>query len=435
MISPHSRALVPTVLSRRLALSGLVVLLCAAAPPVRQVVSPAVQPRDTLDPAVSPQIFLVTIGPGEQVWERFGHNAIWVRDPNAGTDVAYNWGMFSFDQEGFLLRLLRGTMLYWMAPSPIEQMTESYVAANRSIGVQELALTADQKVELQRTLALNARPENAYYRYDYYRDNCSTRVRDALDRVLDGRVRAALEGVPTGATYRFHTLRLLEGMPLMYAGIQVVLSRKADLEIDRWEEGFIPVKLMEALRDVWVPDGSGGETPLVITEHELYRSTGPPEPTTVPGQVLGYLVLGVSIAVALLLLSARPNGWARVSLVLVAGGWSLIAGTVGVVLLGAWLFTDHVFWYPNANVLLFNPFLLVLGVLVLPLLVRAEPLRWAVTMGVIVAGMSLLGVAVKVFSGVDQQNGEILALTLPPNLALLGALLRLRASARATSPP
>mgnify|MGYP001342498693 CR=1 FL=1 len=393
------------------------------------------QPRDTLDPAVSPQIFLVTIGPGEQVWERFGHNAIWVRDPNAGTDVAYNWGMFSFDQEGFLLRLLRGTMLYWMAPSPIEQMTESYVAANRSIGVQELALTADQKVELQRTLALNARPENAYYRYDYYRDNCSTRVRDALDRVLDGRVRAALEGVPTGATYRFHTLRLLEGMPLMYAGIQVVLSRKADLEIDRWEEGFIPVKLMEALRDVWVPDGSGGETPLVITEHELYRSTGPPEPTTVPGQVLGYLVLGVSIAVALLLLSARPNGWARVSLVLVAGGWSLIAGTVGVVLLGAWLFTDHVFWYPNANVLLFNPFLLVLGVLVLPLLVRAEPLRWAVTMGVIVAGMSLLGVAVKVFSGVDQQNGEILALTLPPNLALLGALLRLRASARATSPP
>lgn len=368
------------------------------------------------------------------MWERFGHNAIWVRDPDAGTDVAYNWGMFSFDQEGFLLRLLRGTMLYWMAPSPIEQMIESYVAANRSIEVQELALTADQKVELQQTLALNARPENAYYRYDYYRDNCSTRVRDALDRVLDGRVRAALEGVPTGATYRFHTLRLLEGMPLMYAGIQVVLSRKADLEIDRWEEGFIPVKLMEALRDVRVPDGSGGETPLVIAEHELYRSTGPPEPTTVPGRVLGYLVLGASIAVALLLL-ARPKGWARVSLVLVAGGWSLIAGTVGVVLLGAWLFTDHVFWYPNANVLLFNPFLLVLGVLVLPLLVRAEPLRWAVITGVIVAGMSLLGVAVKVFSGVDQQNGEILALTLPPNLALLAALLRLRASARATSPP
>jgi len=150
--------------------------------------------------------------------------------------------------------------------------------------------------------------------------------------------------------------------------------------------------------------------------------------------VLGYLGLGASIAVALLLL-ARPKGWARVSLVLVAGGWSLIAGTVGVVLLGAWLFTDHVFWYPNANVLLFNPLLLVLGVLVLPLVVRAEPLRWAVTMGVVVAGLSLLGVAVKVFSGVDQQNGEIMALTLPPNLALLGALLRLRASARATSPP
>jgi hypothetical protein len=410
------------------------VFLCAAAPSVRQAVSPAVQPRDTLATPASLQVFLVTFGPGERVWERFGHNAIWIHDPGAGTDLTYNWGMFSFDQEGFLFRVLRGTMLYWMAPFPIEQMIESYIAANRSIQAQELALTADQKVDLQQMLALNALPENAYYRYDYYRDNCSTRVRDALDQVLGGRVRDALEGVPTGTTYRFHSRRLLKGMPLMYTGAQVVLSRKADLEIDRWEEGFLPVKLMDALRDVRVPDGNGGETPLVIAERELYRSTGPPEPTTAPGHVLGYLGLGVSIALLLLLL-ARPESWARVPLALVAGGWSLIVGTVGVVLLGAWFFTDHVFWYPNANVLQFNPLLLVLAVMVLPLVVRAEPLRWAVTMGVVVAGLSLLGVAVKVFSGVDQQNGEILALTLPSNLALLGALLRLRASARATSPP
>ena len=367
------------------------------------------------------------------MWERFGHNAIWIRDPGAGTDLAYNWGMFSFDQEGFLARLLRGTMLYWMAPFPIEQMVESYASANRSIHVQELALTASQKVELQQMLALNALPENAYYRYDYYRDNCSTRVRDALDQVLGGRVRAALEGVPTGTTYRFHSRRLLNGMPLMYAGTQVVLSRKADFEIDRWEESFLPIKLMEALRDVGVPDGSGGETPLVIAERELYSSSGPPEPTTAPSQVLGYLVLGVGIALVLLLL-ARPESWARTAFALVAGGWSLISGTVGVVLLGAWFFTDHVFWYPNANLLQFNPLLLVLAALVLPLLVRAEPLRWAVTLGVVVAALSLLGVIVKVLSAVDQQNGEILALTLLPNLALLGALVRLRASAGATSP-
>jgi hypothetical protein len=368
------------------------------------------------------------------VWERFGHNAIWIRDPGAGTNLAYNWGMFSFEQEGFLVRLLRGTMLYWMAPFPIEQLMESYVAANRSVEVQELALTADQKVDLQQMLTRNALPENAYYRYDYYRDNCSTRVRDALDQVLSGRVRAALEGVPSGTTYRFHSRRLLKGMPLMYAGAQVVLSRKADIEIDRWEESFLPIKLMEALRDVRVPDGSGGDTPLVIAERELYRSTGPAEPTTAPSQVLGYLGLGVSLALVLLLL-ARPESWARVPFALVAGGWSLIAGTVGVVLLCAWFFTDHVFWYPNANVLQCNPLLLILAVMVLPLVVRAGPHRWAVTLGIAVAGMSLLGVIVKVISGVDQQNGEILALAMPSNLALLAALVRLRSSARATGPP
>ena len=107
---------------------------------------------------------------------------------------------------------------------------------------------------------------------------------------------------------------------------------------------------------------------------------------------------------------------------------------MGVVLLGAWFFTDHVFWYPNANVLQFNPLLLGLAVMMIPLVVRAEPPRWAVTLGVVVAGMSLLGLVVKALSAVDQQNGEILALTLPPNLALLGALIRLRASAETTLP-
>ena len=409
-------------------------LLCAAAPAGQQAVPPVAFPRDTLISPTSLQVFLVTLGPGEQVWERFGHNAIWIHDPGAGTDLAYNWGMFSFDQKGFLARLLRGTMLYWMAPFPVDQMIASYIAANRSIAVQELALTADQKVELQQALALNARPENAYYPYDYYRDNCSTRVRDALDRVLGGRVRTALEGVPTGTTYRFHTRRLLQGMPLMYTGIQIVLSGKADLEIDRWQEGFLPIKLMEALRDVRVPDGSGGETPLVIAEREVFRSTGLPEPATVTSRLPGYLGLGIGLAIALLVL-ARPVGWARVPFALVAAGWSLVAGLVGVVLLGAWLFTDHVFWYPNANLLQFNPLLLAVAVLVLPLVVSARPPRWAVILSAGVACLSILGVVLEGLPGPDQRNGEILALTLTANLALLGALVRLGSPARGTPTP
>ncbi len=398
-----------------------------------QAAAPA---RDTLAPADSLRVFLVTFGPGELVWERFGHNAIWIHDPAAGTDLAYNWGMFSFDQQGFLARLLRGTMLYWMAPFPIDAMINAYAAADRSVWVQELAIVPARRSELQAALADNARPENAYYRYDYYRDNCSTRVRDALDRVVDGRIRAALAGAPSGTTYRSHTRRLLQDMPAMYTGIQLVLSPRADREIDRWEEAFLPVRLMQALREVRVPDGAGGERPLVIGEREAFRAVGPAEPETVPNRLPWFLAAGVGFAVVLGLLvdpAGRGRAWARVPLVLLTAGWSLAAGMAGLVLVGAWMFTDHVFWYPNENLLQTNPFALALAALALPLLVRRAPSAAAVRVGVGIAALSLLGLALKALPGFDQMSWEILAFTVPVNVGVAAALIRLRRSGEATA--
>ena len=133
----------------------------------------------------------MTMGPGEQVWERFGHNAIWIHDAVAGTDIAYNYGLFDFHQQDFLPRFIRGQMWYWMAGFPAQPYVQTYVRANRSVWLQQLDLPPAARLELQRFLEWNARPENRFYHYDYYKDNCSTRVRDALDRVIGGRIQAA----------------------------------------------------------------------------------------------------------------------------------------------------------------------------------------------------------------------------------------------------
>jgi len=370
------------------------------------------------------RVHLVTIGPGEQVWERFGHNAIRISDPVSGLDLSYNWGMFSFDQPGFLGRVLRGTMLYWMAPFETEGMVSAYAAADRSVWVQELALTRAQREELRALLALNALPENRFYRYDYYRDNCSTRVRDALDRVLDGRLRTALAGIATGTTHRWHTRRLLRHMPAMYTGSQLVLSGKADRPIDRWEEAFLPIKLMEALRDLRVIDEAGVERPLVREERELYRSREVTEPPVPSSGLLWYLAGGLALGAAVVAL-ARADAPARVALALLGAGWSVMAGVGGAVLLGAWLFTDHAFWYPNWNLLQLNPLSVVLVILLLPLLVRRRPGASAVGLAAAIGVLSLLGLLVHLVPGIEQRNGEILALTVPIHLGLAVALVRL----------
>ena len=83
-------------------------------------------------------ISLITVEPGSKSWEMFGHNAIRVRNTARGTDVSYNYGLFSFQQENFILRFIQGRMLYWMAGLDTDPMLESYRRANRSIWEQEL---------------------------------------------------------------------------------------------------------------------------------------------------------------------------------------------------------------------------------------------------------------------------------------------------------
>ena len=131
-----------------------------------------------------PQVWLVTYGPGEVYWQRFGHNAIWIREPARGLDHVFNFGFFDFAQQDFFLRFLQGRMMYFSAAQPAQQEFAAYIDENRSIRAQRLDLSPEQAAWLTGYLLEEVRPENRDYLYDYYRDNCSTRVRDALDDAL-----------------------------------------------------------------------------------------------------------------------------------------------------------------------------------------------------------------------------------------------------------
>ena len=249
----------------------------------------------------------MTFGPGRQVWERFGHNAIWVHDPVHGTDEAYNYGLFDFHQQNFVLRFIRGQMWYWMAGFPAPQYVRQYERDNRSVWIQELELAPAAKLELQRFLEWNAEPEHRFYHYDYYRDNCSTRVRDALDRVLGGALRAQTESVATGATYRFHTQRLTANDALISTGLLVALGPGVDRPISAWEEMFLPLKMREHLRRVTVAGPGGARLPLVRSERTLFESSDPQPPDAPPSWLHWYLLLGVAIGGAAFAASRRAR--------------------------------------------------------------------------------------------------------------------------------
>jgi hypothetical protein len=397
-------------------LTALAAALALSAAPARAQGQPLALPDTGLT------VTLLTMGQGDYVWEKFGHNALWIHDPAAGTDRVYNYGIFDFHAPGYWGRFLKGNWLYMLGVHDIRQTIEQYEYFNRAVWAQELNLTPGQKRQLQSFLETNAQPQNAEYLYDYYRDNCSTRIRDALNRVIGGRLHAATADSMTGTTFRWHSERLIAADKASYFGLAGGLGPAADRDITAWEEMFLPFKVQEQVRRLRVPDVSGREVPLVAREWTMLPGQGrPAERAEPPFWTPFYLLAGLLIAGLLVVLARKAprSGWARFGFSALSALWLLVAGTAGVLLVLLWTMTNHAIAYRNENLLQLSPLALPL-VLLVPAL--AYGARWAARparlLAMVVAGLSLLGFVLQVLPWLDQRNAQIMALALPVNLAL-----------------
>ncbi len=276
------------------------------------------------------EISLLTIGPGPIFWERFGHNAIVIRDHEAGIEVAFNYGIFDFEQEDFLTNFARGNMRYRIAADRLSDDIEMYKEESRSITEQRLAFTPEQAAALRDFLRDNLRPENRFYRYDYYLANCSTKVRDALDNALGGAIKRGTEGRSSGYTYRMDSLRLMAADPFLMLGIDLGLGPYADRRIDYWEESFVPAVLSRALGEVRVTDANGASVPLVAGETLVAKGTIEEPPSLPPDLRWPFLILGILVALALYALARARSRAARVPAAIFGVVFELFCGVGGL---------------------------------------------------------------------------------------------------------
>jgi Domain of unknown function (DUF4105) len=379
------------------------------------------------EPGSELRVWLITAGPGDAVWERYGHNALRVLDTISGRDVAYNWGIFDFQQVDFIPRFLQGRMLYMMAPFQTQPMIDAYARADREVVLQELNLTPAQKLELRDFADRNALPENREYTYQYFLDNCSTRIRDLLDLVLDGALRSQFELQPSGTSYRYQTRRLTQLDPLIYTGMDLLLGTPTDQPLSVWEEMFLPMTLRDQLREVTVAGQGGTTLPLVMSDQVVVTSSRPPDPTEPPRWFAIYLLLGLILGAVMASSATEPvrsTTVLRRTVAAVAVLWSALGGVVGTILV-LLLFTDHTFSYWNENLFLFNPLMLVVAALI-PLAGLGERwCAWLLTVVAIVAGIAVLGLLWQLFPGSRHQNATFFALALPAHLGLAYASAQL----------
>jgi len=309
------------------------------------------------------QISVITCGPTpNELYAAFGHSAIRVYDPTLQLDLAFNYGVFDFDQPNFYLNFARGYLYYKLGVYPYPLFRDHYISYNRFVHEQILELTAEQKQKIFDYLAWNAKPENQTYRYDYFYNNCATKIRDVLAEVLKDDLTFDGSFIQTDYTIRELTDLYLGPQPWGDLGIDICLGLPMDKKAIPYEYMFLP-DYIESSFDHATLNG----TPIVKQKISVYESIpeGIPFRLFQPWVVFGLFLLGVIILSYFDWKNRSLTKWFDIVLF-------FVVGLIGVLLLLLWVATDHKAAATNFNLLWAFPFHVIWAVM----LMRKHPLLW-----------------------------------------------------------
>jgi len=359
------------------------------------------------------EIKLVTIGPGSELTNFWGHNAIIVEDTISGESYFYNYGLYSFD-DNFVYNFVKGRLIFEVGAFRTDSAIKYYRGENRTIQIQTLNLPPQKRLDIARKLEDNIRPENRQYLYHHYLDNCATRIRDLIDRELDGQLKA-YTNLPSRMTLRQLTrYHYIWTWLLMFP-----MNDSIDKPIKRWDDMFLPSEMEKIFKEFSYTDAEGQVKPIMLKEKTVYQATGrEPVPDSPPNYL--YLTLLISLVVSVFIfLSARlaqkgkPIVFGLLNLVI-----GLFAGLLGMFLTLVSLFTDHTIAYYNENLFLTNPLTLLVPIIGIAYLLRKKwSQKWLRNIWYIQLGLGVLLLILKLFPPFDQDNSLALATFMPIYLA------------------
>lgn len=298
------------------------------------------------------EISLITVAPGNELYSGFGHSALWVEDESKGLSVVFNYGTFDFETPGFYMKFVRGKLNYMLSAGRISYLINSAKAEKRSVIQQKLNLSNAQKNEIYSFLIENIRPENRFYQYDFFFDNCSTRFRDLLEDVLgEGLV---WEREAEGLTFREYLDIYLADKPWQDFGIDLVLGQPTDQIADKRNEMFLPDLLM-----FHFDEATYNGKPIVKDKIIIYEADE--EEAAIGFQILPEYITWF-LCLFGIFLSVRHHK-SKFSDVWFNRLLFVITGLVGCLIFFLWFLSDHVATVNNWNMIWAFPLNVVLAFL------------------------------------------------------------------------
>ncbi len=381
-------------------------------------------------------VYLLTVGRGDQIYALFGHTILRVVDRRNGLDMNFNWGIFDFRDPAFAWKFYIGDLDYMMDVTDLRSLVEGYRKyEHRRVTQERVNLTAKQKERLYQRLIWNSQPENLHYQYKQVRDNCSTKPRDYLDEAIGGGIKRTYGGAPGRQTFRPFIRDGAREYWWADIGLDTILNSSYDVPLSKWEEMFLPAKFREHLMSMPAYDDDGRAVPgknlLEGTEIlvDLPEPLAPRDP---------YFPLGIIMLLPMVGLwwsrAAYPGQtsgrWIR-GLGLVTALFGLWSGAFGLSMTANWLISRYTETWADANLLMLWPVDLFFTLWGLKLLLTGrafpEPSRWAKIARTLSRGHLALTLALAAAWGVGivhQDVTPVIATSGLAGLLLYGLLAR-----------
>ncbi len=305
---------------------------------------------DTIRLSPLTNVSILTFLPGEEVYTLFGHSAIRIHDPVNDIDRVYNFGTFDFDTPFFYLKFIKGNLLYQLSVADYELERSQWPYEKRTVYEQKLNISLKDKQNIYDNLESTYYSNARYYKYNFFFDNCATRVRDIIEKSVEGKLKYDTTGF-SEKTFRSLIYPYIKRNYWLDAGINIALGRNTDRKADLREYMFLP----EFIKDIYART-------YIIENSDTVKFTSPPV-VIFPGDIV-YTnktrlekYIPWSVVILLLLLTTYEIYRKRIYRIPDAVIF-LIYGLTGLVLFFLTLYSDHTALHSNYNLIWSCPLLI-----------------------------------------------------------------------------
>jgi len=290
------------------------------------------------------RISLLTATPGELLYSTFGHSALRVTDSVRNMDIVFNYGTFNFEEPNFYLKFIRGKLPFYLSPDRFEDFMVEYREDNRGVAEQVLNLNCYQKERIYALLNENMMGPNRKYKYDFTFDNCTTRLRDLIERATDSTVHFG-KVIQKAVTFRDLIYEYLNKNDKQWSklGIDILLGSRMDVAATPYQVMFLPEYLMKTLDSSTIDS-----RPLVSDNHTILKMD---HFRNEKNNLTHPFFLFVCLFVIIAFLSFSKNSFIQKILASLDGILFFITGLLGLLLIFMWTGTDHIMCRDNYNLL------------------------------------------------------------------------------------